>query len=218
MTPEAGDQMTRSDVLGGRKSWAGRDGVGVADQERDAVLLAVAGAKRGEKDAVHFLYVRFSDNVYGYVRSIVQDEHEAEDVTQAVFAKVMHSIGSYEERSVPFLAWVIRIARNAAYDHVRGRRSVPVEEVRAVNHRDELGDSERATDLRKALATLPDDQRRVLVMRHVVGMSPAEIAADLGRSEGSVHGLHHRGRRALRAALVERGAAPVTTAQARRVI
>jgi RNA polymerase sigma-70 factor (ECF subfamily) len=164
---------------------------------------------------MHFLYIRYSDNVYGYVRSIVQDEHDAEDVTQAVFAKVLKSIGSYQERSVPFMAWIIRIARNAAYDHVRGRRSFPVEEVRAVDTRDELGDSERSSALRAALSTLPGEQRRVLLMRHVVGMSPAEIADEMGRTEGSIHGLHHRGRRALREALIDLGTAPVTTAQAR---
>ena len=51
--------------------------------------MAVARAKEGEDDAIRFLYVSYSNNVYGYVRSIVHDDHEAEDVTQHVFAKLM---------------------------------------------------------------------------------------------------------------------------------
>jgi RNA polymerase sigma-70 factor (ECF subfamily) len=63
-------------------------------------------------------------------------------------------------------------------------------------------------DLREALAEIPHDQREVLVLRHFAGLSPTEIAERTGRSEGSVHGLHHRGRRALTAELTHRGAAP----------
>ena len=50
---------------------------------------AVARAKEGDREAVRYLYLRYSDNVYGYVRSIVRDDYEAEDITQHVFAKLM---------------------------------------------------------------------------------------------------------------------------------
>jgi len=69
---------------------------------------------------------------------------------------------------------------------------------------------DRSQSLREALGQLPDDQREVLVLRHIAGLSPGEIADRLGKTESSVHGLHHRGRGALRAALVELGTAPVT--------
>jgi RNA polymerase sigma-70 factor (ECF subfamily) len=64
--------------------------------------------------------------------------------------------------------------------------------------------------LRCALAGLPADQREVVVLRHLLGLSPGEIARRLGKSEGAVHGLHHRGRRSLKAALADLGAAPAT--------
>jgi RNA polymerase sigma-70 factor (ECF subfamily) len=67
-------------------------------------------------------------------------------------------------------------------------------------------------DLREALSLLPKDQCEVLVLRHFAGLSPLEIATRTGRSEGSIHGLHHRGRRALKAELISRGAAPATLA------
>ena len=68
---------------------------------------------------------------------------------------------------------------------------------------------DRGQALRQALEDLPEDQREVLVLRHIVGLSPVEIADTLNKSESSVHGLHHRGRRSLRANLHELGAAPV---------
>ena len=61
-----------------------------------------------------------------------------------------------------------------------------------------------------ALASLPDEQRDVVIMRHVVGLSPREIAEQMGRSESSIHGLHHRGRKALQQELLRLGSAPST--------
>ena len=176
------------------------------------VARAVKRAQAGDREALGFLYARYADNIYGYVRSIVQDHHEAEDVTQQVFAKLIHVIGKYEERDVPFFAWILRVARNVAVDHIRGQRLVPVEEVRTSDEGggDPAGGG-RMRELTEALSLLPQDQREVLVLRHFAGLSPPEIAQRTGRSEGSIHGLHHRGRRALRTDLETRGVTPVTT-------
>lgn len=174
------------------------------------LLKAIGAAKAGDWGALHYLYVRFGDDVYRYVLSILRDQHEAEDVTQDVFTKLMGAIRNYEQRSVPFGAWLTRVARNAAIDHLRRRRAVPCEEVHAVGEASEHADAERIESLKIALGQLPDEQREVLVLRHVAGLSPLEIAGRLGKSEGAVHGLHHRGRRAARSALRELQAAPVT--------
>jgi RNA polymerase sigma-70 factor (ECF subfamily) len=178
------------------------------------VSQAVKRAQAGDREALGFLYARFSENVFGYVRSIVRDHHEAEDVTQHVFTKMMRVIGKYEERDVPFFAWLLRVARNVAVDYVRSERLIPVEEVRTTLAH---GGSEPpplawTEDLREALATLPLAQRQVLLMRHIGGLSPAEIAGLFGKSEGSIHGLHHRGRRAMAVELASRGLAPATMA------
>ena len=176
------------------------------------VLAAVARAQKGDMEAIHFLYVRYADDVLRYVNSFVHDHHEAEDITQNVFAKLIHAINKYEERAVPFTAWILRVARNAALDHMRARRATPCEEVRVEDDGRSHIASERGRDLRQALSGLPEDQREVLVLRHIVGLSPTEIATTLGRSESSVHGLHHRGRRTLQSALQDLGAAPVVAA------
>jgi RNA polymerase sigma-70 factor (ECF subfamily) len=171
---------------------------------------AIAAAKRGEWDGIHYLYARYADDVLHYVRSIVRDHHEAEDITHNVFAKLITAINRYEERAVPFAAWITRVARNAALDHLRARRQIPVEEVRTTDPGDKGVELERRQCLQEALATLPEEQRRVLLLRHVVGLSPPEIAERLGRTESSVHGLHHRGRARLKAALIELESAPAS--------
>ena len=175
------------------------------------VRLAVARAKEGDREALRFLYERYSDNVYGYVRSIVGDEREAEDLTQHVFMKLITVIVKYDDRGIPFSGWLLRLARNVALDHLRRHRATPTEEVVAGSADGDDGARERARDLHAALAALPEEQRDVMIMRHIVGLSPPEIAEQMGRSESSIHGLHHRGRRALRAELRRLGSAPATT-------
>jgi RNA polymerase sigma-70 factor, ECF subfamily len=98
---------------------------------------AIAGAKEGDVSALHFLYVRYADDVQGYVESIVRDRHEAEDITQNVFAKLISAIARYEQREAPFAAWLMRIARNAVLDHLRSRRQIPFAEVRTSDERHE---------------------------------------------------------------------------------
>jgi RNA polymerase sigma-70 factor, ECF subfamily len=178
------------------------------------VRLAIARAKEGDRDAVRLLYIRYSENVYGYVRSIVRDDKEAEDLTQQVFMKLITVIVKYEDHGVPFSGWLLRLARNVALDHLRRRRPTPTEEVFGANGHADEGARDRARDFHAALASLPDEQRSVMIMRHIVGLSPPEIAERMGRSESSIHGLHHRGRRALQQELSRRGSAPSTSASA----
>jgi RNA polymerase sigma-70 factor (ECF subfamily) len=180
----------------------------VGSDDRVLVRQAIHRAKGGEGEGIHFLYVRFHDDVLRYVNSLVRDYHEAEDITHNVFAKLMTAITKYEERAVPFTAWIMRVARNAALDFLRARRPVPTETVRIAEEAEADSGLDRGIDLREAFEDLPVDQREVLVLRHVVGLSPMEIAGTLAKTESSVHGLHHRGRRALRGALESRDAAP----------
>lgn len=194
----------------GRRRFSVEGMAGRQAEDEDAQLeRAVAHAKEGSGDAVRYLYCRYADMVYGYVRSIVADEHEAEDLTQTVFAKVMVRIGAYETRGLPFSHWLLRVARNTALDYLRRRRITPVAEVRVSDPvSDEGADRRRAATLREALARLPGHQRDVVLLRHVAGLSPSEIARRLNSTEAAVHGLHHRGRQALKVALAAQGVQP----------
>lgn len=179
--------------------------------------MAVARAKEGDQEALRYLYVTYSQNIYGYVRSIVRDDHEAEDVTQHVFAKLMTTLVKYDDRGVPFFAWLIRLARNVAIDHLRANRLTPTENVLdpALSTRPDLDHGET---VRAALAALPEEQREVVVLRHIIGLTPAEIADRLGRTESSIHGLHHRGRRSLQRELMLLDATPSTRPMARPTV
>ena len=113
----------------GRGQFRRRRKLDTSPRGEQLVIAAVARAKDGDADALRYLYLRYADNVYGYVCSIVRDEWEAEDVTQHIFAKLLTQLARYEPRVVPFSAWILRVAHNAAVDHVRARRPVPIEEV-----------------------------------------------------------------------------------------
>jgi RNA polymerase sigma-70 factor (ECF subfamily) len=182
------------------------------------VSRAVTRAKQGDRDAVRFLYMRYADNVFGYVRTIVRDHHDAEDVTQQVFAKLITAIAKYEPRGVPFVAWLLRMSHNVAVDAVRARRTTPAEEIFGSDEAVCEDAPERARSLHAALAALPEDQRQVVVLRHVLGLSPVEIAAQLGRTNSSVYGLHHRGRRAMCAELERLDSTPLTAARGRMAV
>ena len=174
------------------------------------VTAAVARAQAGDSEAIRFLYVQYKDNVYGYVLSFVRDPHEAEDVTQHVFLKLMSVIHKYQAREVPFASWLLRVARNVALDHLRQRRMVPCEEVYEPTFEADDSGRDRRWGLEQALGALPEEQREVVVLRHLVGLTPGEIADRMGRTEASIHGLHHRARKAMRRELVDVACAPTT--------
>jgi RNA polymerase sigma-70 factor, ECF subfamily len=174
-----------------------------------AVKTAIARAQAGNSQALNFLYLRYADEILRFVKSLVRDHHEAEDITQNVFIKLMAVIGKYEPRDVPFSAWIRKVARNVAMDHLRARRMTLMEDIRVAEDDRRQVSRERNRDLCEALDRLTEDQREVLVLRHIIGLSPPEIAKLLGKKENAIHGLHHRGRLSLQSALIELGAAPV---------
>jgi len=85
----------------------------------------------------------------------------------------------------------VRFARNVAIDHLRANRLTPTETVFDPDAA-WSADLDRAVTVREALAALPEEQREVVILRHVAGLTPGEIADRMGRTEGSIHGLHHR--------------------------
>lgn len=174
---------------------------------------ALLRARSGDPEGQFYLYLRYSDQVLRYMSSFIGDPREAEDITQNVFAKLMTTIKKYEQQQeVPFDAWILRVSRNAALDYLRAGRSNSSDEAPlASTGRASAGSVE---GLRRALEDLPEDQREVLVLRHLVGLSPVEIASTLDKTENSVHSLHHQGRRTLRESLLSLGlSAEVTLKQ-----
>jgi RNA polymerase sigma-70 factor (ECF subfamily) len=167
----------------------------------DLVERAVARAKRGDIDAVHFLYVRFVDEVHAFVSAIVSGPEEAAEVTDRVFAKLPRRMRAYEGSDLTFPAWILCFAEDVARSDESAPRQPHVEHVApaALN-----GDahSARSRDLRDALRRLPDEQRRVLVLRHIAGLSPKQVAERLDSSEARVRDLDETARRVLEAVVV----------------
>lgn len=187
----------------GRRISGGADGAGEA-----LIRSAVDRARDGDEEALRFLYLRYSGMVFSYVCSIVSDEHSAEDITQIVFARLAMRLQRYRAGEAPFGTWITRVAYNASIDHLRCQRAVPCEEVLGSDSSHEDVAPERLEALRLAFAALPEDQRTVVVLRFVLGMSADEIGERLGRSEPAVHALQHKGRRRMREELVRLQAAP----------
>jgi RNA polymerase sigma-70 factor, ECF subfamily len=173
---------------------------------------AAERARDGDDDALRLLYLLYADNVFGYVLAIVRDEHDAEDITSELFSRLPRALTRYQSGATPFAAWLLRVARNAALDHLRAQRSIPLAEVHVAREAAEPRARERLADLLAALAALPADQRQVMLMRLVAGMTPGEVAEELGRSVDAVHALQHRARRRLRRDLAAQGWAPVAAA------
>nr|HID14179.1 sigma-70 family RNA polymerase sigma factor [Anaerolineae bacterium] len=157
----------------------------------------------GERTALAELYLRYADTIYRYLYYRTADEALAEDLTAEVFLRVLEGIGSYNERGIPFLAWLYRIARARLVDHWRraGRRPVvPLDEKLP----DETADIEAALDriwssqyLAELLQMLTDDQQQVIILRFIEDLSIAEVAQVLGKSKGAVKSLQHRALRRL---------------------
>lgn len=130
--------------------------------------------------------------------------------------KALRSIHRYQDRGLPFVAFLYRIARNAAIDRARVRRDplVPLEDVPASlgsTHdveREAIAGSDRAA-LLAALAKLKSEHREVLVLRFLEGYSGLDVARMLGKSEGAVRILQHRAMERLRKAFGDAGAVRV---------
>lgn len=202
----------RLEATAARSGYRRRRQLSLPPDAAGLVSAAAARARDGDDDALRLLYLLYADNVYGYVLAIVHDEHDAEDVTSEVFSKLPRALARYQPGVAPFAAWLLRVARNAALDHLRAQRSVPLAQVHAVTAEAEPPVAERLADLRAALAALPADQRQVLLLRLVAGMSPSEVAEAIGRSVDAVHALQHRARRRLRRELTQQGWAPTALA------
>jgi RNA polymerase sigma-70 factor (ECF subfamily) len=88
----------------------------------------VQRAQRGDRVALEELYLLHFDRIYSYLHMSVGSRHDAEDLTTQTFVKMLEAIGRFQWRSVPFSAWLFRIAHNLAMDHFRANRRWQPEE------------------------------------------------------------------------------------------
>lgn len=155
------------------------------------------------------LYESNFERVYAFIARRVRDRDQAQDLTADVFHSALKNLSRFEWRGVPFAAWLFRIAANAIID--RGKRAAQLETImlREIHEPDpssdaDLADVEHRARLFKLVEKLPADQRRVITMRFAHQKSIAEIAKQIGRSEGAIKQLQFRGLQGLRTMVDER--------------
>lgn len=170
-----------------------------ATNESGRIRGLVERAQRGDRAALEELYLIHFDRIYSYLHMSVGSRHDAEDLTTQTFVRMLESIGRFRWRSVPFSAWLFRIAHNLAMDHFRSRRRwQPEEEVPEPSGVEETSAEDQAlasigdASLMELIARLSPDQRQVLTLKFVFRFSNGEAASILGKTEGAVKSLQHR--------------------------
>ena len=170
-----------------------------AETEIGRVRGLVERAQRGDREALEELYLLHFDRIYSYLHMSVGSRHDAEDLTTQTFVKMLESIGRFRWQSVPFSAWLFRIAHNLAMDHFRAkRRWQPEEEIPEPAGGEETSAEDQAlasigdASLLDLIARLSPEQQQVLTLKFVFRFSNGEAATILGKTEGAVKSLQHR--------------------------
>ena len=176
------------------------DGKGEEPDGRERERALVARAKEGDRDAFGALYREHVAPVSRLVRFRLGREDE--DAVSEVFLRAWRGLGTYRDTGVPFAGWLYGIARHVAIDALRASiRTEP---------RAELPDTEvepmtaELLTLHDAIERLPTEQRQVIELKYLVGMSNAEVAAAMDTSPGAINAKQWRALKALADVLEEK--------------
>jgi RNA polymerase sigma-70 factor (ECF subfamily) len=159
----------------------------------------VTRAQQGDPTAFGDLYEAYSPLLFRFLRRRVDGSDEVvEDLTEDVFVKVYEKLDRYVERGLPFTAWLYRIAHNHLVDYLRSRpryTAHSLDDVAEVAERHAPAAYGRVLDqqsLEPALARLTPEQRQAVEHRFLEGLSVAETAAAMSRSDEAVKKLQAR--------------------------
>ncbi|HUF39429.1 MAG TPA: sigma-70 family RNA polymerase sigma factor [Anaerolineales bacterium] len=170
--------------------------------DKEALVLA----SKGDPEAFGVLYERYAARIYTYIFYRTGSGTDAEDLTARVFMRALRHIPKYQDRGVPFTAWLYRIAHNLVANwHRDGARrpETPLDEA-LFQHSTGQGpehallQNERNEALLRLVRRLPPDRQQLLILKFVENYSNAEIGRVMGRTEGAVKSLYHRTLLALR--------------------
>ncbi len=155
-------------------------------------------AKSADPIALSTIYERYSPAIYRYIFYRVGDAELAEDLRAEVFLRMLEGMDRYEDRGWPISAWLYRIARDRTIDTLRRRHKrlhLSLEE-----WSDTCDGPDSAIDvqldyeeLHQTIDQLSENQRQVILLRFMAELSVQEVARRLGRTEGAVKALQHRG-------------------------
>ena len=167
----------------------------------------VLDAKAMDPQAWSHIFDRHYRSVYAYAYRRVGNPSSAEDLAASVFVRALEGIDRYRYRGIPFAAWLMSIARNLVVDHFRrtGRspeQHLDFELVSKEPSPQQMAEQSLLKDqLNEALGHLTEEQRQVVVLRFVDGLSSREVAHLLDKREGAIRALQHRALASLRGLL-----------------
>jgi RNA polymerase sigma-70 factor, ECF subfamily len=178
---------------------------GAAPQDFERISALVELAQRGDAEAFGMLYERYVDVVYRYVYVRVGTQQLAEDITSETFLRALRRMDTFSWQGRDIAAWFVTIARNLITDNAKSARfrmEVTTADMLDADQRVDAVDTEVLQRLRnqrliEAVKTLKPEQAECVVLRFLQGMSLAETAKVLGKSEGAVKQLQLRAVRAL---------------------
>ncbi len=145
-----------------------------------------------------FIYTQYRDKVFGFVRSKIVNQTEAEDIVQTVFLKVYSNLDKYDETKASLSTWIYTITRNTVYDYLKEKRGHPVLELvdNTVDSAEEPDDSllnqEALEELACALQKLPQNQRDIIILIYYHGKPKTEVAKILDITYGQLRYLHDK--------------------------
>lgn len=159
----------------------------------------VDAAQQGDQGALGELYDYYFPRVYRFVAARLGAGEDAEDVTEEVFLKVIDGLDKFRWRDVPFGAWLFRIARNEVVSHARKQKTRGGNAQLSETIPDSAPDFVLLVEtsftleiVRQAASHLPEAQRQVIALRFGAGLSVAETARTLNKSENNVKVLQHK--------------------------
>jgi RNA polymerase sigma-70 factor (ECF subfamily) len=167
----------------------------------------ISSAQAGNSEAFGELYRRYLPQIYGYIRLRVDTERDAEDLAETVFLRSFQAIQRYEDRGVPFTAFLYKVARHAVVDSYRSRSSsLPLEEAEkqpddAPGAESSLMDLEQKAEALAALGRLPERYQEVIRLRVLLDVPTEKVALWMGSTPTAVRVLLHRALKALRKSL-----------------
>lgn len=185
----------------------------VAPEADDSLERLALSARDGDATAFAGLFAACAPAVlrYGYARS--RNPADAEDLLQQTFLRVVEALPRYEDRGLPFRAWLFRICRSVAIDaHRRRRPHVPLDDAIELVDAGATGRAVgrgRLADVMIAIESLTLEQRQAIELRFFADLSARDAGLVMGRDEAAVRALQARAIATLRRRLgVEQAAAP----------